>query len=547
MVLTDKRYKRFLMLGLSGILTGLCVAFPRIGIFQWFTLIPTVIFLIDCAGERKISLGAAYGYGFFFFMSFYLVVFHWFVNLYPLEFIDGMTKGGALCVVLFAVVGLSLFQAVQGGVMFLLAAWLLRCQPIKRHKLLHPFAIAALWAVYEWTQTLGWWGVPWGRLAIAQSYLPIGLQTASLFGSYFISFIIVAVNGLLAYAVLLLFSENNEKRSAHIRISAALCGALLVFQYGAGIIIWSVNKPNTDDRKITVAAIQGNIPSGEKWESGTQQKILNIYREYTLKAAAEGADIVVWPETALPWSVVKGNDRYKYLSALAVDAKVTILAGAFTVDTEENEYNSIVCFTPDGEMSDSIYHKRHLVPFGEFVPFGGLIETLVPPLANLVMSGDDVKEGEGANLFELEEGRLGSIICFDSIYEELTLESVREGAELICLSTNDSWFTDSAALYMHNAQAQLRAIECGRYVVRSANTGISTVITDRGEVIEELPPLVEGMIVREVSLSESRTLYSYIGNLFVYLCMAVLTIAYIWNMCSLSKKAKKAKISTTVF
>ncbi|MBQ8849365.1 MAG: apolipoprotein N-acyltransferase [Clostridia bacterium] len=542
MILTDKKYKRILLLCLSGLFTGLCVAFPNIGIIEWLTLVPMAVFLLDVAADRGVKLRAMYGYGFLFFMSFYLVVFHWFVNLYPLEFIDGMTKGGAICVVLFASVGLSFFQAVQGALVFVLATLLFRSRVGETCKLLRPVILAALWAVYEWTQTVGWWGVPWGRLAIGQSEMIIGLQTASLFGSYFISFAIVLVNAYIAYGILCAITDRGASGVKAIRLSAVVCASVLAFQYVGGLIIWHVNAPKENAETVTVAAVQGNIPSGEKWEESTTEKTLSVYRKYTLLAAKQGADVVVWPETALPWTVKEGNSKYKYLSELAKEADVTILAGAFTYDGEGNEYNSIVCFTPDGEMSDTVYNKRHLVPFGEFVPFRGLIETLVPPLAELIMSGGDVAEGEGANIFELEEGNIGSIICFDSIYEELTLESVREGAELICLSTNDSWFTDSAALYMHNAQAQLRAIECGRYVVRSANTGISTVITDRGEVIAELEPLIEGMIVREVRLNSSRTLYSYIGNLFVWnalLFLIIITGVSVYISTAKRKKLKK--------
>ena len=146
-----------------------------------------------------------------------------------------------------------------------------------------------------------------------------------------------------------------------------------------------------------------------------------------------------------------------------------------------------------------------------------LIETLIPPLAELVLSSDDIDPGEGANVMFASDIGLGGLICFDSIYESLAYDSVREGANVICLSTNDSWFSDSAALYMHNAQAQLRAIENGRYVIRAANTGISTVITPRGEVIEELEPLVEGNVYATVCAKDNMTLNTIIGNLFVYL------------------------------
>ena len=121
---------------------------------------------------------------------------------------------------------------------------------------------------------------------------------------------------------------------------------------------------------------------------------------------------------------------------------------------------------------------------------------------------------------ESEVGRLGSLICFDSIYEQLALESTRDGAELFLVSTNDSWFFDSAGVYQHQSQSQLRAIECGRYFVRSANTGISTVISPDGELLAWIDPLERGYAVAEVEPTDTRTLYSVIGNTFVYLCIA---------------------------
>ena len=104
------------------------------------------------------------------------------------------------------------------------------------------------------------------------------------------------------------------------------------------------------------------------------------------------------------------------------------------------------------------------------------------------------------------------------------MESVRGGAELICLATNDSWFIDSRALNMHNAQAQIRAIEGGRYIARAANTGISSVINSRGEVLSELEPLVSGTVVCDAYSVEDRTLWSYIGNMFLHILVALIAL-----------------------
>ena len=519
MTLTSKKYLRPLLLLAGGVLTGLCVVCPTVGFLEWLTLVPVGIFLLEYASDTSVRLRRLYAWGLFFFMCYYLVVFHWFINLYPLDFIDGMTPAAALAVVLFAHVGLSFFQSLFGGLVFVALAVLFRSRADKRLPFIKPFAAGAVWAVYEWTQTLGWWGVPWGRLPLGQSKLLVGLQTASLFGSYFITFLLVAVNFCAAYAVCACISGDRRVRMSAIKLSSLSVALMLAFNYGAGAALWFGNDRDAE-RTVRVAVVQGNISSNEKWSTLSAARTRKVYREYTLKAASEGAQIVVWPETALPYTVVEGNGTYTYLSELAKEANVTILAGAFSpAEGKKSDYNAILCFTPDGQMSDTVYAKRHLVPFGEFVPMRELFELIVPPLTELVMTGEDIEQGKDAEVFELDEGSLGSLICFDSIYEELALDSVRDGAQILCISSNDSWFTDSVALYMHNAQAQLRAIETDRYIARSANTGISSFISDRGEIISSTQALVDGMLIEDVPLSDTRTLYTRIGNLFVYLCI----------------------------
>jgi apolipoprotein N-acyltransferase len=145
------------------------------------------------------------------------------------------------------------------------------------------------------------------------------------------------------------------------------------------------------------------------------------------------------------------------------------------------------------------------------------------------MSGSDLDAGEGANTFSLEGGEIGSLICFDSIYDGLIRESVRGGAQLLCLSTNDSWFASSRALNMHLAQAQLRAVESGRWVVRSANTGITSAINSRGEIVDSIPILEEGVLVCEAAYEEEMTLYTGIGNLFVYGWIALISLVTVWE------------------
>lgn len=525
---------RFLFLFLGGLLTGATLVLPQIGFIEWITLVPVGLVILYRASDNCLGRRSLYFDGFVFFYTFYLVCFHWFIYLYPLDFVDGMTKGAALVVVVAAWFGLSLLQALLSAFVFVLAGAVCKSRICRRVTILKPLLTAGLWAVCEWSQTIGWWGVPWGRLPIGQTKYLIGLQSASLFGSYFVTFMLVAVNFLVAYSLI------NINKIAKVKVGVVLATALLLFQYASGAILYCC-KDITEGERIKIACVQGNISSSEKWDVTSNEKTLQAYKKYTEQAAKDGAQIVVWPETAIPYDISDTHSFYaEIFSRLAVENEIYLMVGAYVSDEQENLLNSLICYTPKGEQIDTVYSKRHLVPFGEYVPLRPLIEALIPPLANLVLSSDDIYAGEGAQIIETEEGiGLGGLICFDSIYEELTLESVREGAELICLSTNDSWFIDSAALYMHNAQAQIRAIESGRYIARAANTGISTVINSRGEVISELDALVEGVIVCDVYASDNTTVWSVIGNSFVYL----LILVYICVVCDNIVCKVKSRIS----
>ncbi|MBQ7384253.1 MAG: apolipoprotein N-acyltransferase [Clostridia bacterium] len=528
-----RRGIRFGLLALGAILTGLTLVFPQIGIIEWVSLIPAVIALIKICEDESVRRRGLYGYGFFFFMCFYLVNYHWFVNLYPLDFIDGMTKPAALCVVLAGWVGLSVLQSLTGGLVFVVFGEFARSKRTKKLPVLCALIGGALWAIFEWTQTLTWAGVPWGRLAIGQTGWLIGAQTASLLGSCFVTFLIVTVNFFAAYAVL-----NIPKR----KIFASVAAGIFLLNTVTGALIYFTDKD--EGEPVRISAVQGNISSQEKWDSSLTNKTLEVYERYTKEAAEQGARIVVWPESALPYNIESRKSMANFVSRVARENEVTVLVGAFTYNDEGVELNSVIAFLPDGAKHDTVYSKRHLVPFGEFVPMRDFFAVVIPPLTEIAMLSEDLAEGESANVMHLDEASLGSLICFDSIYDELARDSTLAGAEIITLSTNDSWFLDSAALYMHNAQAKLRAIENGRYVVRAANTGVSTVITPTGKTVASLDALVEGQITADVYTRNDHTLYTFVGNIFVYLCIifAAVWFAYEKFADKILTKEKKSDI-----
>ena len=514
---------KWLILSAGGILFALTVIFPQIGALEWIALIPALLVFFGVAADPAVKYRRLYGLGLVFFWPFYAVNFHWFFYMYPLDFAE-MTRGASAVVVLVACLGLALFQALGAAFLIPLFGVATRGKWLSRYPFLHPILFACLWAALEWWQGhSGWSGVPWARLAIGQAEAVVNLQSVALLGSYFVTFLIVAVNGLLACLLL-----NPSKR--------ILCAALAVGLFFGNLCFGLIRMTVVRDEGPTmkVAAIQGNKGSLENWGADTMSEVMEVHGNLSRMAAAEGADLIVWSETCIPANIDRSAWVREYVTELSRECGVPILCGLFTRVEEgsEADYNSIVVALPDGTIHDTVYHKRNPVPFGEFVPFRRLITTLIPPLTEINTLAADIPAGEDSVVFDLDVGQVGSLICFDSIYEGNAMDSIGNGAQILAVSTNDSWFTDSRGVWMHHAQSQLRAIETGRWVVRSAITGVSSVINDRGQVVESLEPLKTGYVLEEARLSDRVTVYSVIGNVFAYACIALgatATLLPVWE------------------
>ena len=513
----NKIPKRLLIL-LSGLLLGLTVIFADIGILAYVVIIPMGIALFGKLNSGEYKAKAAYLDGFIFYMGFDLVCFHWFIYFYPLEF-AGFNYAESVLIIALAWVGLSLLQSVFSALVFVFISVLSRTVIYKRSPVLMPFFVAALFTANEWTQTFTWAGVPWGRIAISQTEMPILMQSASLFGSYFLTFIVVLINMLLAYAIV-----NIEKRRFLALSALGIFAANALF----GTVAYYI--PAADEaRSITVAAVQGKFPS----QSSYKVYAPDIYEKYetlTRMAAADGADVIIWPEGTFSISInqyFSYNGKYISLadrvSDLASEIGATIVLGSYTL-SDGKLYNSMSAFYENGDQIIDSYSKMRRVPFGEYVPMKDLITSLIPQLGELNVLGNDVNRGTGYRTFPSTVGdsavKVGTLICFDSIYEETGLGMARVGAEILIVPSNDSWFYDSRALNMHHSQNILRAVETGKYTVNCGNTGMTSIVSDKGEVLEQIPIFEDGYAIGTVSPSSGRTLYSYIGNLFVYLCVA---------------------------
>lgn len=520
---------------LRSLLGGICLAVPFLPIsslsapLAYIAGIPALFFLFADATEAQKKRYRSYLYrGFFFAFGFYLGVYHWFIAMYPLDFIADLSPLQAALVVCVAWLGLAMIATLCFGFIFPTFSIFANLTAVRQHPLLLPPLFASVWTVFSALITLTWMGVPWGMMAITQAAHPTLIATASLFGGYFITFIIMLVNGYLALGLLLFCRAEKNKRRRLLQLRLPACLALGVFLLNFLVGSMLDHRQSKPDGTVTVGLLQGNVSSRDKWNNENESlhdRYERLLRELVAEADARAMhpDIVIWSETAIPSTLTDigttQNSTTKWLMALSKELRIANLVGAFSrIDNggaEKDDYNSLFLFRADGSRSDTLYHKRRPVPFGEFLPWKPFINAVFPYMATLAMM-NDLTAGEDTAIFEENFGRIGSLICFDSIYESLARASVREGAEVLVISTNDSWFGRSAALAHHHAQAVLRAVENGRYVLRAGNTGITSVISDKGELIQSLEPLTEGYLIAEVPLYTHRTLYNMIGNLFLY-------------------------------
>ena len=513
-VCPDSAKLRFLYLTVTGILSGICITFPTVfgAILEWISFIPAALAFYS-AVESEIKPKSFFRGSFWLIYSQHLIVYHWFASFYPLEF-TGMSKLAAAGVVVVAILGLSLLAAIFGGIIGLVLLLASKSALAKKYPIVLPFAASAAYVLCEWIRTQFWFGVPWSRLALGQlTDLPLlTVLSASVFGSYFITFAIVSVSFLFAQALFI----------GKIKLRAVIAMSLALINLAVGIIVYYV--PSKEYDTVKVAVIQGNISSRDKWDGENYRSSFEVHIDLSREAAEEGADIIIWSET----SILSFRNEYKREMVKLCRAYGTYLIFGLLDEVESQPRNRLCMIDSNGEISETVYVKRHLVPFGEYVPMRELVTFIFPPLAEIGMLSEDLVFGEGSNLFTVEhngrEINVGGLICFDSIYETLAYQSAADGADILCVSTNDSWFEDSRAVYMHCEQSRLRAIENRLPVVRSANTGISALINDKGEVVDSLEPLREGYVIADVALTETSSASSIFSTVILCLCSILLLI-----------------------
>jgi apolipoprotein N-acyltransferase len=356
--------------------------------------------------------------------------------------------------------------------------------------------LAALWTVVEWIRgavPLG--GFAWGQLAVTQVDAP-PLPLASIAGGWGVSFAVVTVAGLLLLAI-------EHRRAA--RSFVYLGGALAVVFLPAAIPI-----ATPDGRVLDVAAVQVDVSSAQHLV-GVDEDLavarLNVEAHRTLEA--DPPDLVVWGEGSLdPGALADPATAAAVSDAIAAVGAPTI-AGAVVTDPDGSQHTATLAFDGTGNIVDR-YEKVHLVPFGEYVPWRGVLERLIDAVDQVPI--DRVPGERVENLMIPGMPLIGTPICYENSFPTIDRAMVSQGAGLLVVTINNASYDRTAASEQHLQMSRLRAVENGRWVVHAAVSGVSAVIDPAGDVVDRRELFEPAVLRADVRTSSRTTPYTRFGD-----------------------------------
>ncbi len=503
---------RYLPFIIAGIL--LFLSFPAFDLYflAWFALAPVLLKLYDEDFSFAFKAGLLLG------------VIYFFGNIYWIYHAIYVYGSMSYVLSVLAVFLLSLYMSLYTA-----AFCFLYSVAIKKTSLPSLFIAPCLWTSLEFIRSYAFTGFPWSSLGYSQyEFLPL-IQLADITGIYGISFLIVAFNGAIAD----IFIIRKIKVTKPLFSSFSFIGGifllgllfLLIFTYG-GYRLYQ----DRDASTIKAAIIQGNIEQDKKWDILYQNSVLHAYMDLTSKAAELSPDIIIWPETALPFSFQDDKVLTEKLIAYQQNLQSYLLFGSILVKedlTSDSKKihrlsNSAVLLDKKGNIS-YIYDKIHLVPFGEYVP----LKNILFFIDKLVYGFGDYHPGDSYIKAVTPFGSFATLICYEIIFPGMVRKFFINDGDFIINITNDAWFGNTHGPYQHFSMAVFRAIENRKPVLRVANSGISGFIDSKGNIVAKTNLFEQTYIVGEIKKDSTRTLYTKYGDIFSYLCIIISVTLFI--------------------
>jgi apolipoprotein N-acyltransferase len=373
-------------------------------------------------------------------------------------------------------------------------------------------------------------GFPWNIPAYSQGEYLSSFQWVDITGVMGVNFLILLVNVLIA-EIIISFKEKHKDQ-----LISRLVILFLVFIIS---IVGNIQKTNQTELAIEdvgllrVGLVQANIEQSVKWDLFLSRDHLDKHIKLTDEAFIKGARVVFWPESSYPYTFdlsMMDDDRIIPRGKMPIP----VLAGLISQTSGEDladikVYNSVALLDSNTIVRD-IYHKRNLVPFGEYIPDNPIFSFI----ETLTVQDGDFSKGRDPVVFDMQDVQVGNLICYEDLFPELSRQSVLKGANLIANYTNDGWFNRSSGPYQHIVFSQYRALENRRYLVRATNTGLTGVINWRGEVENLLTPDKKGFLIHDVKIIEFQSFYTKYGPIFSYLILSgfgiILIMRFIKNI-----------------
>ncbi|MDY0222442.1 MAG: apolipoprotein N-acyltransferase [Desulfobacterium sp.] len=485
----------------------LTLAFPGPGLdwLCWVALVPLMVALHGTAPRRSFYLGLTTG------VVHFVSLLYWIVPTIR-------TYGGiplVLCVFVLAL--LAFYLALYVGI-FSVGMTL-----FPGNSMWMPVWAGVLWVGGEYLRASFFTGFPWGLLGHCLYQRTTMIQVADLTGVYGISFVIVVVNAALA-RVWILGREKTAPQVLALSMLPCLLALVLVFSYGrmrqAGVAL-----AMDDAQRTRVSVIQGNISQADKWDDQYKESTVDTYCDLVLKAAEDDPDLIVFPETALPFYYGLEKAISDRVDRCIRQAKTWFIVGspALKENSQGYAYYNRAYMIDGFSVPRGQYDKIHLVPFGEYVPLGRYL----PFLGKLTAQAGNFSSGDKQALpLEYAGGSAGMLICFEVIFPGLARDMANRGAKILVTITNDAWFGRTSAPVQHFSMAVFRAVENRRAVVRAANTGISGFIDPLGNIDAATDLYTRTSITRSLAIVDIITLYSLAGDWFAVICIVAIALGF---------------------
>lgn len=484
MIIKDTTIRKITLLTVSGALTGALQVWLNIPWLIFINLVPLFFYVYRSDSEK----------------AFLRTVTEFLVPYYFVQSVFLITVAKIMPLSNFISIPLAILAV------FALTAWLTLIMLVpmwffphlRKHNCIDLLTFSLLFVVGEWlAEYVPILSFPWSGLWLAVVSNPTLTQSASLLGCHFTSLLILLSCSALTLA---LCSYKTKKAIGYSLVLVALLSANIAYgtTHISHLKASSYNQPST---KIMTA--QDNVEGRDKSKLLSTDAV-SSYMSIMENNWQDNIDLVLLPETAVPCSYEEKSDTFKPLSDFAEKHNTTLLTGCF-VKCGDKTYNAMYSVTKDG-FCESPYLKQVLVPFGEQIPLANLWGASTLSCA---------KPWTNKQLLTVGDTKIASIICIESIYPSLVRKQMLKGGELLCVSTNDSWFGKSYAKSAHYRHTIIRAVESGKYTIRSGNCGISAVITPWGEQTAAISNAEKAAIVTDVKALKSKTLYTHLGDVVI--------------------------------